>query len=56
MACRSAPRIWSSRPTTEMDRLLIVGSALSPAQTLELMLRAEAQYAQHVRETGASLD
>jgi tripartite-type tricarboxylate transporter receptor subunit TctC len=40
----------------EMDRLLIVGSARSPAQTLELMQRAEAQYAQYVRETGASID
>lgn len=40
----------------EMDRLLIVGAARTPAQTRELMLQAEAQYAQHVRETGASTD
>jgi tripartite-type tricarboxylate transporter receptor subunit TctC len=40
----------------EMDRLLIVGTSRSPAQTLELMLRAEAQYAQYVRDTGASID
>jgi len=40
----------------EMDRLLIVGIARSPAQTRELMLQAEAQYALFVRETGASID
>lgn len=40
----------------EMERLLIVGSVRSPAETRELMLQAEAQYAQFVRETGASID
>lgn len=40
----------------EMDRLLIVGAARSPAQTRELMVQAEAQYVQYVRETGASID
>ncbi|MBL8289225.1 MAG: tripartite tricarboxylate transporter substrate binding protein [Rubrivivax sp.] len=40
----------------EMDRLLIVGTARAPAETRELMLRAEAQYAQFVRDTGASID
>jgi tripartite-type tricarboxylate transporter receptor subunit TctC len=40
----------------EMDRLLIVGAARSPAETRELLLRAEAQYMQYVRETGASID
>lgn len=42
--------------TQEMMRLLIVGTARSPAQTRELMLQAETQYAQYVRETGASID
>ena len=40
----------------EMDRLLIAGTARSPAETRELMLQAEAQYVQYVRETGASID
>lgn len=40
----------------EMERLLIVGSARSPSETRELMLQAEAQYMQFVRETGASID
>ena len=40
----------------EMERLLIVGKARSPAETRELMLQAEAQYVQFVRETGASID
>lgn len=40
----------------EMERLLIVGSVRSPAETRELMLQAEAQYLQFVRETGASID
>jgi tripartite-type tricarboxylate transporter receptor subunit TctC len=40
----------------EMDRLLIVGRTRSPAETRELMLQSEAQYAQYVRETGASID
>lgn len=40
----------------EMDRLLIAGRARSPAETRELMLQAEAQYLQYVRETGASID
>ena len=40
----------------EMERLLIVGSIRSPAETRELMREAEAQYAQFVRETGASID
>lgn len=40
----------------EMDRLLIGTSARSPAETRDLMLQAEAQYVQFVRETGASID
>lgn len=40
----------------EMDRLMIVGTARSPSETRELMLQAEAQYVQFVRETGASID
>lgn len=40
----------------EMDRLLIVGPVRSPAETRQLLLQAEAQYAQYVRETGASID
>jgi tripartite-type tricarboxylate transporter receptor subunit TctC len=40
----------------EMERLLIVGTARSPAETRELMWQAEAQYVQYVRETGASVD
>ena len=40
----------------EMDRLLIGGSVRSPAETRELMLQAEAQYANFVRQTGASID
>jgi tripartite-type tricarboxylate transporter receptor subunit TctC len=40
----------------EMDRLMIVGGARSPAETRELMQQAEAQYVQFVRETGASID
>lgn len=40
----------------EMERLLIVGSLRSPAETRDLMLQAEAQYVQFVRETGASID
>lgn len=40
----------------EMDRLLIVGPARSPAETRDLMLQAEAQYVRFVRETGASID
>lgn len=40
----------------EMEHLLIVGKVRSPAETLELMRQAEAQYAQFVRETGASID
>jgi tripartite-type tricarboxylate transporter receptor subunit TctC len=40
----------------EMDRLMIVGRARSPAETRELMLQAEAQYLQYVRDTGASID
>jgi tripartite-type tricarboxylate transporter receptor subunit TctC len=39
-----------------MNRLMIDGTARSPTQTLELMLRVEAQYVQYVRETGASID
>ena len=39
-----------------MDRLLIVGSARSPAQTQELIQQAEAQYMRFARETGASID
>ncbi|HLO95827.1 MAG TPA: tripartite tricarboxylate transporter substrate-binding protein, partial [Burkholderiaceae bacterium] len=40
----------------EMERLLIVGPARSPAETRELMQRAEAQYQQYVRDAGASID
>lgn len=40
----------------EMERLLIVGKFRSPAETRELMLQAETQYVQFVRETGASID
>lgn len=40
----------------EVDRLFIPGGARSPAETRELMLRAEAQYVQYVRDTGASID
>lgn len=40
----------------EMERLFIVGAARSPAETRELMRQAENQYAQYVRETGASID
>lgn len=40
----------------EMDRLLILGGARSAADTRALLLQAEAQYMQYVRETGASID
>lgn len=40
----------------EMDRLLIVGAVRSPAETRDLVLQAEAQYANYVRATGASID
>lgn len=40
----------------EMERLFIVGGVRSPAETHELMLQAQAQYQQFVRETGASID
>jgi len=40
----------------EMDRLLIVGTARSVAETRELIQQAQAQYVQYVRETGASID
>ncbi|MBP6903533.1 MAG: tripartite tricarboxylate transporter substrate binding protein [Burkholderiaceae bacterium] len=40
----------------EMERLLIVGPSRPPAETRELMVQAEAQYVQFVRETGASID
>lgn len=40
----------------EMDRLLIVGGARSTAETRALLLQAEAQYMQYVRETGANID
>lgn len=40
----------------EMERLLIVGAVRSPAEARELMSQAEAQYVQHVRDTGASID
>ncbi|MBI5258123.1 MAG: tripartite tricarboxylate transporter substrate binding protein [Burkholderiales bacterium] len=46
----------SSEFRQEMERLLIVGSFRSPAETRDLMLQAEAQYVQFVRETGASID
>jgi NAD(P)H-dependent FMN reductase len=39
-----------------MDQLLIIGSVRSTAETRELILQAETQYAQYVRETGASID
>lgn len=40
----------------EMDHLMIVGAARPPHETRDLMLQAEAQYVQYVRETGASID
>ncbi|MDE2298408.1 MAG: tripartite tricarboxylate transporter substrate binding protein [Burkholderiales bacterium] len=40
----------------EMERLLVVGKVRSPAEARELMLQAETQYMQFVRETGASID
>jgi tripartite-type tricarboxylate transporter receptor subunit TctC len=40
----------------EMDRLLIVGGPRSTAETRSLLLQAEAQYMQYVRETGANID
>ncbi|MBQ0942218.1 tripartite tricarboxylate transporter substrate binding protein [Ideonella sp. 4Y16] len=40
----------------EMERLLIVGKALPPAEARVLMLQSEAQYVQFVRETGATID
>jgi tripartite-type tricarboxylate transporter receptor subunit TctC len=40
----------------EMERLLIGGGARSPAEARDLMLQAEAQYVQFVRQTGASID
>ncbi len=40
----------------EMERLFIAGKVRSTAETRELMLQAEAQYVQFVRETGASID
>lgn len=40
----------------EMEQLMIFGSARAPSETRELMLQAEAQYVQYVRETGASID
>lgn len=40
----------------EMERLLIAGRVRSPAETRELMLQAQTQYVQFVRETGASID
>ena len=40
----------------ETDRLLIPAGARSPAETRELMVQAEAQYARYVRDSGASID
>jgi len=40
----------------EMENLMIFGPVRSPAETRDLMLQAEAQYVQYVRETGASID
>lgn len=40
----------------DMDRLLIVGAVRTPEETRELISRAEAQYVQFVRDTGASID
>lgn len=40
----------------EMDRLLIQGGARSLADTRDLLMQAEAQYVQYVRDTGASID
>lgn len=60
IADRLAAAVRQATQTTEfkaeMERLLIVGPARSPAETRELMARAEAQYQQFVRETGASID
>lgn len=46
----------SSEFKQEMERLMIVGGVRSPTETRDLMLLAEAQYMQFVRETGASID
>jgi len=40
----------------EMENLMIFGPVRSPTETRDLMLQAEAQYVQYVRETGASID
>lgn len=40
----------------ETENLMIYGAARSPTETRDLMLQAEAQYVQYVRETGASID
>lgn len=40
----------------EMERLLIASEVRSPSETRRLMLQAESQYAQFVRETGATID
>ena len=40
----------------EMEQLMIFGPVRAPSETRELMLQAEAQYVQYVRETGASID
>ena len=57
---RLAAAVKQAAQTTEfkqeMDRLLIVGGARSASETRELMLQAEAQYVQFVRDTGASID
>jgi tripartite-type tricarboxylate transporter receptor subunit TctC len=57
---RLAAAVRGAAQTTEfkqtMDRLLIVGSARSPAQTQKLIQQAEAQYMRFARETGASVD
>jgi tripartite-type tricarboxylate transporter receptor subunit TctC len=57
---RVAAAVRQAAQTTEfkqeMERLMIVGSARTPAETRDLMLQAEAQYERFVRETGASMD
>jgi tripartite-type tricarboxylate transporter receptor subunit TctC len=57
---RLAKSVQQAAATTEfkqeMDRLLISGGARSLADARALLLQAEAQYVQYVRETGANID
>lgn len=56
LAAAARQAAQSAEFTQEMDRLLIVGGVRSPAETRDLILKAEAQYVEFVRETGASID